>query len=298
MSQAVLDGEIDFGTTGIPFQNIPYLFQIFSRVAEGTDNDIQRPLLPGFGFALFASQGVNALRSHAFGGCAVILPDVGSHGNENARFQAALHFLSLFINIRPQQHFYAAGKIFQCQNGEFSTGLADLGGDGTNHAGNLVLLLEFMRFQCVNKPYAGVFFRINDTAHGVQRMAAEVSAQQILFIPHTLFLGPFRNGGLVLYPGRFKGHVKQGTLPQSLILVYLGSAAESQIHTFKQDATRLQRPVQRSRTNQGFKNLFVDRLESSLLQMSSILENSPFFSLSSRRICIAPSPTFLMAASP
>lgn len=99
----------------------------FSRVAEGTDNDIQRPLIPGFGFALFASKWVNALGSYAFGGCTVILPDVGSHGDENARLQASLHFLSLFINIRPQQHFYAAGKIFQRQNGEFSTGLADFG---------------------------------------------------------------------------------------------------------------------------------------------------------------------------
>lgn len=50
----------------------------------------------------------------------------------------------------------------------FSTGLADFWGDGTNHAGNLVLLLEFVWFQRVNESYAGIFFRINDTAHGVQ----------------------------------------------------------------------------------------------------------------------------------
>lgn len=89
-------------------------------------------------------------------------------------------------------------------------------------------------------------------------MAAEVGAQQVLFIPHALLLGPFQNSRLILHPGSFKSHVKQGALPQGLVLVHLGCAAEGQVHPLKQGAARFQRPVQRSRANQGFQNLLVD----------------------------------------
>lgn len=50
---------------------------------------------------------------------------------------------------------------------------------------NLVLLLEFVWFQRVNESYAGIFFRINDTAHESSRMAAKISAQQILHLPYV-----------------------------------------------------------------------------------------------------------------